>query len=72
MFMKQAQIFKLGKNPVVVLSISAWESIQERFNILEEYHQMFISKKYKKDIVRARSSKKEISSQALYKKLGLA
>ena len=69
--MKQAQIFKLGKNPVVVLPISAWESIQERFNALEEYHQMSISKKYKQDIARARSSQKEISSQALYKKLGL-
>lgn len=69
--MKKAQIFKLGKNPVVVLPVSAWETIRERVNKLEEYYQMSTSKKYKQDIARARTSKKELSSKDLYKKLGL-
>lgn len=70
--MKKAQIFKLGKSPVVVLPVRAWEMISERANMLEEYYQMSTSKKYKKDIADSRVSKKEISSNALYKKLGLA
>ena len=69
--MKKAQIFKLGKNPVVVLPVQTWELISERANMLEEYYQMATSKKYKKDIANARISKKEISSTSLYKKLGL-
>ena len=69
--MKQAQIFKLGKNPVVVLPISAWESIRERTEEMQEDLAMYISKNYKKSIARARASKKEISSRNLYKKLGL-
>ena len=70
--MKKAQIFKLGKSPVVVLPVSAWEAIRERVGQLEEYYQMATSKKYKQDIARARVSKKEVSSKDLYKKLGLA
>lgn len=70
--MKKAQIFKLGKNPVVVLPVSAWETIRERVSTLEEYYQMATSKKYKQDIARARASKKAVSSKDLYKKLGLA
>ncbi|MDO8572318.1 MAG: hypothetical protein Q7S11_00940 [bacterium] len=70
--MKKAQIFKLGKNPVVVLPVSAWETIRERVSMLEEYYQMSTSKKYKQDIARARASKKAVSSTYLYKKLGLA
>ncbi|HBB44395.1 MAG: hypothetical protein UW27_C0002G0104 [Parcubacteria group bacterium GW2011_GWA1_44_13] len=70
--MKKAQIFKLGKSPVVVLPVSAWENIRERFSQLEEYYQMSTSKKYKQDIARARASKKIVSSKDLYKKLGLA
>ena len=70
--MKKAQIFKLGKSPVVVLPVSAWENIRERFSQLEEYYQMSPSKKYKQDIARARASKKIVSSKDLYKKLGLA
>lgn len=69
--MKKVQIFKIGKSPVVVLPVSAWETIRERVNLLEEYYQMSTSKKYKKDIARARASKKIISSENLYKKLGL-
>lgn len=69
--MKKAQIFKLGKSPVVVLPVSTWETIRERFSQLEEYYQMSTSKKYKQDIARARASKKEVSSKDLYKKLGL-
>ena len=70
--MKKAQIFKLGKSPVVVLPVSAWENIRERFSQLEEYYQMSTSKKYKQDIARARASKKGVPSKDLYKKLGLA
>lgn len=69
--MKKVQTFKLGKNPVVVLPVSAWETIRERVSVLEEHYQMSTSKKYKKDIARARASKKIISSENLYKKLGL-
>lgn len=70
--MKKAQTFKLGKNPVVVFPVSAWEAIRARVGMLEEYYQMSTSKKYKQDIIRARVSKKEVSSKELYKKLGLA
>ncbi len=70
--MKKAQFFKLGKSPVVVLPVSAWETICERVAELEEYYQMSISKKYKKDIASARASMKEVSSKDLYKKLRLA
>lgn len=69
--MKKAQVFKLGKTPVVVLPVSAWESIRERVGQLEEFYQMTTSKKYKKDIASARSSEKKVSSGDLYKKLGL-
>ncbi len=69
--MKKAQIFKLGKSPVVVLPVSAWETIRERVGMLEEYYQMSTSKKYKQNIASARASKKEVSSKDLYKKLGL-
>ena len=69
--MKKVQIFKLGKSPVVVLPVHAWKLISERSDMLEEYYQMSSSKKYKKDIVKARKSKNEINSTVLYKKLGL-
>lgn len=69
--MKKAQTFRLGKNPVVVLPIRTWKLIRERTDMLEEYYQMSNSKKYQKDIANARASKKEISANALYKKLGL-
>ena len=69
--MKRAQVFKLGKSPVVVLPVRAWEIISERANMLEEYYRMSNSKKYKQDIAHARISKKEITSRVLYKKLGL-
>ena len=68
---KKAQIFKLGRNPVVVFPVSAWEIIRARVDMLEEYYQMSTSNKYKQDIISARASKKEISSRDLYKKLGL-
>ena len=70
--MKKAQTFKLGKNPVVVFPVSAWEIVRERISQLEEYYQMSTSKKYREDIARARASKREIHSRNLYKKLGLA
>ena len=70
--MKKAQSFKLGRNPVVVFPVSAWEVIRARVDMLEEHYQMSTSKKYKQDIIRARASKREISSKDLYKKLGLA
>ncbi len=70
--MKKAQTFKLGKNPVVVFPVSAWEIVRARISQLEEYYQMSTSATYKKDIASARASKKQISSKALYKKLGLA
>ena len=69
--MKQAQIFKIGKNPVVVLPVSTWESIREKTEEMQEDLAMYTSKNYKKSIARARSSKKEISSRNLYKKLDL-
>ncbi len=70
--MKKAQVFKLGKSPVVVLPVLVWETIRGRVAELEEYYQMSTSKKYKKDIASARASTKEVSSKDLYKKLGLA
>ena len=70
--MKKAQTFKLGKSPVVVFPVSAWEIVRARVDVLEEYYQMCTSTTYKKDVARARASKKEISSKNLYKKLGLA
>lgn len=70
--MKKAQVFKLGKNPVVIFPVSAWELIRARVGMLEEHYQMSTSTTYKRDIARARASKKEISSRNLYKKLGLA
>lgn len=70
--MKKAHIFKLGKNPVVIFPVSAWETIRARVDMLEEYYQMSNSNKYKKDIARARTSKREVFSKDLYKKLGLA
>ena len=70
--MKKAQTFKLGKSPVVIFPVSAWEIIRARVSMLEEYYQMSTSNKYKQDIIRARASKKEVSSKELYKKLGLA
>lgn len=70
--MKKSQVFKLGKNPVVVFPVSAWEAIRARVDMLEEYYQMSTSPSYKKDIARARASKREVSSKDLYKKLGLA
>lgn len=70
--MKKAQPFKLGKSPVVVFPVSVWEVVRARVEMLEEYYQMSISSTYKKDIARARASKKEVSSKDLYKKLGLA
>ena len=69
--MKKAQIFKLGKSPVVVLPVRTWKLIRERAEMLEEYYQISNSKKYKRDIADARASKKEIPANSLYKKLGL-
>ncbi|OGG40284.1 hypothetical protein A2118_02270 [Candidatus Kaiserbacteria bacterium GWA2_50_9] len=70
--MKKAQSFKLGKSPVVIFPVSAWEVIRARVDMLEEYYQMSNSNTYKRDIARARASKKETPSKVLYKKLGLA
>ena len=70
--LKKAQILKIGKTPMVVLPISLWKNIEERALMLEEYYQMSHSAKYKKDIAAARASKKTISSEKLYKKLGIA
>ncbi|MBI1754912.1 hypothetical protein HY250_01030 [Candidatus Azambacteria bacterium] len=69
---KEIKAQKIGTVPVVVLPVSAWETIRERMGLLEEYYQMSTSKKYKRDIARARASKKEISAKDLYKKLRLA
>lgn len=69
--MKKAQVFKLGKNPVVVLPVETWEKISGRVSMLEEYYQMSNSKKYKNDIANARASKHEITAGDLYKKLKL-
>ena len=69
--MKKAKIFKLGKSPVVVLPMRTWKLIRERAEMLEEYYQMANSKKYRRNIARARASRKEISADSLYKKLGL-
>jgi hypothetical protein len=69
--LKKAQFFKLGRDPVVVFPVSAWDLMREKFDVLEEYYKMSTSKKYKKDIANARVSKKEILAEELYKKLGL-
>ena len=69
--LKNAQIFKLGKSPVVVVPVAAWESLREHIDTLEEYREMSLSKNYKKDIALARASRKQVSSAHLYKKLGL-
>ena len=69
--MKKAKTFKLGNHPVVVLPVHAWEKITERTEMLEEYYEMSNSRKYKRDIANARISDRGISSDSLYKKLGL-
>ncbi len=69
--MKKVQILKLGKNPVVILPVRTWKLIEERSDMLEEYYEMSNSRRYKMDIARARSSKKEIPADVLYKKLKL-
>ena len=33
--MKKVQISEIGKNPVVVLPVSAWEAIRDRISTLE-------------------------------------
>lgn len=68
---KKIKIFKVGKSPVVVLPVETWGKINERVNMLEEYYQMSNSKKYRKDIASARSSKKEMGAIDLYGKLKL-
>ncbi|MBI3459176.1 hypothetical protein HY061_02870 [Candidatus Azambacteria bacterium] len=69
--LKKVQVFKMGKNPVVVLPMNVWDTLTEQFDTLEEYYKMSTSVKYKKDIARARVSKKWISAKDVYKKLGL-
>jgi hypothetical protein len=68
---KEAKFTKIGKEPVVIFPIKIWNTMNERIEMLEEYYSMGVSKKYKKDIALARKSKNEISSNLLYKKLGL-
>lgn len=69
--MQKAQILKLGKNPVVVLPVSTWETIREKIEDMQEDLEMYVSKNYKKSIARARGSKRFYSSEDVYKKLGL-
>lgn len=69
--LKKARPQKLGKTPVVVLPVPNWETMRERMEFLEEFYQMSVSKKYKRDIATARASKQKISSRDLYSKLGL-
>ena len=62
---------KIGKDPVVVMPVSFWKSVCENLEELEEFYAMSTSENYKKAIADARKSKKYISSQDVYKKLGL-
>ena len=68
---KKVKQMKIGKDPVVVLPVSFWKSICDNLEELEEYYEMSTSENYKKAIAKARKSKKFISSQEVYKKLGL-
>ena len=69
--MKKAQIFKLGKSPVVVLPTEVWEKIQNKFEQMQEDLEMYNSFNYRKAIARARKSKKFYTPQQVHKKLGL-
>ena len=62
---------KIGKDPVVVLPVSFWKSVCDDLDELQEYYEMSTSANYKKAIAAARKSKKLISSEEVYKKLGL-
>jgi len=68
---KKLQRVKIGKDPVVVLPLSFWKSICDNMEELEEYYEMSTSENYKKAIAAARKSKKYISAEQAYKKLGL-
>lgn len=68
---KKLQRVKIGKDPVVVLPLSFWKSICDNIEELEEYYEMSTSENYKKAIADARKSKKYISAEQVYKKLGL-
>lgn len=68
---KKLQRVKIGKDPVVVLPLSFWKSICDNMEELEEYYEMSTSENYKKAIADARKSKKYISAEEAYKKLGL-
>ncbi len=69
--MKKAQIFKLGKSPVVVLPVRTWDKMRMKFEEMKEYLEMYNSASYRKSIARARKSKKLYTPEEVYKKLGL-
>ena len=71
LLVKKIAFSKIGNRSVVVLPVSVWETVCSKIALLEEYTAMTHSKTYKKDIVAARKSKKEIDSKDLYKKLKL-
>ena len=69
--LQKAVISKVGSRKMVTLPVSTWEKIKEKIEDLEEDYLMATSENYKKSIAKARASKKSISSQDLYRKLGL-
>ena len=68
---KNVKRTKIGKDPVVILPVSFWKSVCDNLEELEEYYEMSTSENYKKAIAKARKSNKLISSDEVYKKLGL-
>lgn len=69
---RKLQRIKIGKDPVVVLPVSFWESICNDIEELREHYEMSTSENYKKAIAAARKSKKYISSNdvAMILKIG--
>ncbi len=67
---KKLNVGILNKRPVVVMPTDIWDKIRTRFEEMEEDLEMYASVNYRKNIARARASKKSYSSEQVYKKLG--
>jgi len=63
--LEQHSVQKIGKKPVVVLTLETWREIEDRLENLE----MSESNKFKKKITKARAEKKLYSSSQVKKLL---
>lgn len=65
--LKNTQVKKIGRTPVVILSLDAWKKIEDKLEDLE----MLQSKTLRKKITKARKEKKIYSSSQVKKLLGI-